>query len=110
MNGRIEQFAPELEKIIAMSEPIQELAEGFGGPQGPAEGPLWWKGGRYLLFSDIHNNKRMKYVPGQSVSVFPEPTNRANRLTRDLQGRPIACEHDSRPVARQELRGSPNPR
>ena len=38
---RIEQFAPELEKIIAPSEPIQDLAEGFGGTQGPAEGPLW---------------------------------------------------------------------
>ena len=106
MNGRIEQIAPELEKIIAKSEPIQELAEGFGGPQGPAEGPLWWKEGRYLLFSDIHNNRRMKYVPGGGVSVFLEPTNRANGLTRDLQGRLIACEHDSRRVTRLELDGS----
>ena len=40
---KIEQLAPELEKIIATSEPIQHLADGFGGPQGPAEGPLWWK-------------------------------------------------------------------
>ena len=37
---RIEAFAPGLEKIISPSEPIQELAEGFGGPLGPAEGPL----------------------------------------------------------------------
>jgi gluconolactonase len=64
---RIEQFAPELEKVIAPSEPIQDLAEGFGGTQGPAEEPVWWREGRYLLFSDIHNNKRMKYVPGQGV-------------------------------------------
>ena len=103
---RIEQLAPELEKIISSSEPIKELAEGFGGPQGPAEGPLWWKEGRHLLFSDIHNNKRMKYVPGQGVSVFQEPTNRANGLTRDLQGRLLACEHDTRRVTRQELDGS----
>ncbi len=103
---RIEQLAPELDKIISSSEPIQELADGFGGPQGPAEGPLWWKEGRYLLFSDIHNNKRMKYVPGQGVSVFQEPTNRANGLTRDLQGRLLACEHDTRRVTRQELDGS----
>ena len=40
---RIEQLAPELEKIISLSEPIQDLADGFGGPQGPAEGPVWWK-------------------------------------------------------------------
>src|SRR5438552_3068607 len=103
---RIEQLAPELEKIISTSEPIQELADGFGGAQGPAEGPLWWKEGGYLLFSDIHNNRRMKYTPGQGVSVFQEPTNRANGLTRDLQGRLLACEHDSRRVTRQELDGS----
>ena len=60
----IEQFAAELENIISLSEPIQMLADGFG-PQGPAEGPVWWKEGGYLLFSDIHNNRRMKYTPGQ---------------------------------------------
>jgi gluconolactonase len=103
---RIESFAPELEKIISPSASIQELADGFGGAQGPAEGPVWWKEGRYLLFSDIHNDKRMKYGPGQGVSVFQEPTNRANGLTRDLQGRLLACEHDSRRVTRQELDGS----
>jgi gluconolactonase len=102
----IEQLAPELEQIISPSEPIQMLAEGFGGTMGPAEGPLWWTEGGYLLFSDIHHNKRMKYTPGQGVTVFQEPTNRANGLTRDLQGRLIACEHDSRRVTRQELDGS----
>src|SRR3977135_4153672 len=103
---KIEQFSPELDKIIATSEPIQELASGFGGDLGPAEGPVWGKEGGYLLFSDIHNNRRMKYTPGQGVSVFKEPTNRANGLTRDLQGRLLAAEHDSRRVTRQEADGS----
>ena len=103
---RIEQWDPALEKIIAASEPIVDLADGFGGSHGPAEGPLWWKEGGYLLFSDIHNDKRMKYLPGTGVSLFQEPTNRANGLTRDLQGRLLACEHDSRRVTRQELDGS----
>jgi gluconolactonase len=103
---RIEQLAPELEKIISASEPIQDLADGFGGPLGPAEGPVWWKESGYLLFSDIHNNKRMKYEPGKGVSLVLEPTNRANGLTRDLQGRLLACEHDSRRVTRQEKDGS----
>jgi gluconolactonase len=102
----IEQVAPELDKIISVNEPIQVLADGFGGPQGPAEGPLWWQEGNYLLFSDIHNNRRMKYVPGQGVSLVQEPTNRANGLTRDMQGRLLACEHDSRRVTRQEHDGS----
>jgi len=103
LSPRIEQFAPELEQIVSTSEPIEYLADGYGGAQGPAEGPLWWKEGGYLLFSDIHNNRRMKYQPGAGVSLFQEPTNRANGLTRDLQGRLIACEHDSRRVTRQEL-------
>ena len=102
----IEQFAPELSKIIATDAPIQHLAEGFGGDQGPAEGPLWWSDGGYLLFSDIHNNKRMKHTPGGDTVVFQEPTNRANGLTRDLQGRLVSAEHDSRRVARQEADGS----
>jgi len=103
---RIEQLAPELDKIISVNEPIKDLADGFGGPLGPAEGPLWWKESGYLLFSDIHNNKRMKFTPGKGVSVDFEPTNRANGLTRDLQGRLLACEHDTRRVTRRELDGS----
>src|SRR5436190_7149715 len=103
---RIEQLAPELEKIVSPSEPIQDLADGFGGALGPAEGPLWWKEGGYLLFSDIHNNRRMKHEPGKGVSLVLEPTNRANGLTRDLQGRLLACEHDTRRVTRLELDGS----
>ena len=43
---QIEQLAPELEKIISTSEPIQELADGFGGAQGPAEGPALVEGRR----------------------------------------------------------------
>src|SRR6266568_5139171 len=106
LTPRIEQLAPELEKIISASEPIQHLADGLGGAQGPAEGPLWWEDGGYLLFSDIHNNRRIKYQPGSGVSLFLEPTNRANGLTRDLQGRLVACEHDSRRVTRQDPDGS----
>jgi hypothetical protein len=106
LSPRIEQFAPELEQIVSTSEPIEYLADGYGGAQGPAEGPLWWKEGGYLLFSDIHNNRRMKYQPGAGVSLFQEPTNRAKGLTRDLQGRLIACEHDTRRVTRLELDGS----
>ena len=103
---RIEQLDPALENIIATAQPVQELATGFGGDLGPTEGPVWIKEGGYLLFSDIHNNRRIKYVPGQGTSVFLEPTNRANGLTRDMQGRLVAAEHDTRRVTRRELDGS----
>jgi gluconolactonase len=103
---KIETSAPELERIVSVSEPIRGLADGFGGPLGSAEGPLWWNEGGYLLFTDIHNSRIMKYTPGQGVAVFREPSNRANGLTRDLQGRLIACEHETRRVTRRELDGS----
>ena len=102
----IEQNAPELERIVSAGQNIEKLGEGYGGGEGPAEGPLWWKEGSYLLFSDIHNNRRMKWAQGQGVTLFQEPTNRANGLTRDLQGRLLAAEHDSRRVTRQEPDGS----
>jgi hypothetical protein len=44
LTPRIEQLVPELEKIISTSEPIEHLADGFGGAQGPAEGPLLYRG------------------------------------------------------------------
>jgi gluconolactonase len=103
---RIERLDPALDRIISVSEPIHHLAEGFGGAHGPAEGPLWWKESGHLLFSDIHNDKRMKFTPGAGATLFSEPTNRANGLTRDLQGRLVACEHDSRRVTRLEHDGS----
>src|SRR5947199_5765112 len=48
----------------------------------------------------------MKYEPGTGVSLLLAPPNRANGLTRDPQGRLLACEHDSRRVTRLELDGS----
>src|SRR6266540_813847 len=103
---RIEQLDPALDKIVDKAEPIKELATGYGGDMGPAEGPLWWKEGGYLLFNDIHTSRRLKYTPGSGVTVDLQPTNRANGLTRDLQGRLISCEHDTRRVTRRELDGS----
>jgi gluconolactonase len=103
---RIEQLDPALDAIIDKSQTIQELASGYGGDLGPAEGPVWWKEGGYLLFNDIHNSRRLKFTPGKGVTVDLEPTNRANGLTRDLQGRLLSCEHDTRRVTRRELDGS----
>jgi sugar lactone lactonase YvrE len=101
---RIERLDPSLDAIIDTSQPIRELASGLGGELGPAEGPVWWKEGGYLLFSDIGNNRRMKYTPGQGVTVFKEKTNQANGLTRDLQGTGTRRQHHG---DRQQLPGPP---
>ena len=102
----ITKLQPELDRIVSTDQAIEELGNGFGGTGGPAAGPLWWKEGGYLLFSDIHNNRRMKWAPGSEVTTFLEPTNQANGLTRDLAGRLLACEHASRRVTRTEPDGS----
>ena len=102
----IEKLAPEMDGIVSAGQDVEELGTGFGGDLGVSEGPVWCKEGGYLLFSDIHANRRMKWAPGEGVSIFKEPTDRANGLTRDLQGRLVAAEHDSRRVTRLEHDGS----
>lgn len=102
----IEQHAPGLKRLVDLDQEIEELATGFGGERGPAEGPVWWQEGGYLLFSDIGNNRRMKWEPGKGVTLVQQPTNEANGLTRDRQGRLVACEHLARRVTRQDPDGS----
>jgi gluconolactonase len=72
-----------------------------------AEGPVWFAAGRYLLFSDIPNNRIMRYDDTDgSVSVFRQPSNNTNGNTVDHQGRLISCEHLGRRVTRTEHDGS----
>ena len=101
----IEQVSPDLERIVSTNQQIFELAAGFGNDNGPAEGPLWWHEDEYLLFSDIGNNRRMKWAAEEGVTLVLEPTNFANGLTRDVQGRLIACDRTPR-VVRTEPDGS----
>ena len=104
---RIEQMDAALSNIIATNEPIRQLATGFGGDIGPAEGPLWMAEQRHLLFNDIHTARRMRYTPGQNgATVAMEKTNEANGITRDLQGRILSAEHLTRRVTRYEPDGS----
>jgi gluconolactonase len=100
----IERFDPALDQIIDTSEPIVDIATNLGGIAN-VEGPLWWKEGGYLLFRGT-DLKRWKYVPGQGLSVFKENTNAANGITRDPQGRLVACEAAARRIAREEHDGS----
>ena len=72
-----------------------------------AEGPVWFGDGRFLLFSDIPNNRILRWTEETGeVSVFRSPSNYANGNTRDRQGRLITCEHDSRRVIRTEPDGT----
>jgi gluconolactonase len=72
-----------------------------------SEGPAWNAQGRYLLWSDIPNNRQMRWLEDDGhVSVFRTPSNNSNGNTFDFQGRQISCEHLTRRVVRYELDGS----
>ncbi len=72
-----------------------------------SEGPAWFGGGRYLVWSDIPNNRMMRYDETDgSVSVFRNPSNNSNGNSVDGQGRLVSCEHLLRRVTRTEHNGS----
>jgi gluconolactonase len=102
----IEILADAMKRIVSAQQDAEELGSGFGGRNGPTEGPVWIKEGGYLLFSDIHGSRRMKWAPGEGISVDQDGTANANGMTRDRQGRLIACHHFSRCVDRLEADGS----
>src|SRR5262245_59541192 len=72
-----------------------------------AEGPAYFPAGKYLVWSDIPNNRLMRYDETDgSVSVFIQPTGHQNGHTVDREGRLLACEHSGRRVSRVEVDGS----
>ena len=94
---------PSFERYRVMHAAIERLAHGLRW----AEGPVWFGDGRYLLWSDIPNDRIMKWEEETgAVSVFRKPSFFANGNTRDRQGRLITCEHGGRRVTRTEYDGS----
>lgn len=69
------------------------------------EGPQWYGDGQYLLFSDIPENRILRWIEGVGVSVYRQPAGFSNGRARDLQGRTITCEHGMRRVTRTEHDG-----
>ena len=99
---RIEVFDDRFLPLRLLSGTVEQLATGFYW----AEGPVWFGDGRYLLFSDIPNNRILRWDDcSGALSDFRKPSNHANGLARDRQGRLLACEHGSRRVTRTEYDG-----
>ena len=66
-----------------------------------AEGPAWFAAGRYLVWSDIPNDRMLRWDETDgSVSVFRQPSMNSNGHTVDREGRLVSCEHRSRSVSR----------
>ncbi len=71
-----------------------------------AEGPAWFASGRYLVWSDIPNNRMLRFDDTDgSVSTFRQPSHNANGNTVDREGRLVTCEHLARRVTRTEHNG-----
>ncbi|TWB46705.1 gluconolactonase [Rhizobium sp. ERR 922] len=93
---------PAFGKFVLGNAPVKQIATGFDW----VEGPVWFGDLNCLLFSDIPNNRIMRWIPGLGTSIFREPSNFSNGHTRDRQGRLVSCEHGGRRVTRTEYDGS----
>jgi gluconolactonase len=91
-----------MDRIVSQGRDIEELGRGYS----IAEGPLWDSNEGCLLFSDIRNNRTMRWTAQDGISVSREATNEANGLTWDPQGRLVICEGGARRMTRLESDGT----
>jgi gluconolactonase len=99
----VEILDPSFGKYRLSLASLERLATGMRW----SEGPAWFGAGRYLLWSDIPNNRIMRWQEETGgVSVFRQPSNNANGNTRDRQGRLVTCEHDTRRLTCTEFDGT----
>src|SRR5882757_4432878 len=96
-------FGPNGFPAFAGTMAVERVATGFRW----AEGPVYFAAGRYVLFSDIPNNRIMRFSEDDGhLSVYRQPSMNSNGNTIDREGRLITCEHSGRRVTRTELDGS----
>jgi gluconolactonase len=102
-DAAIEILDPSFANYRIFSAAVERLATGFRW----AEGPVWFGDARCLLWSDIPNNRIMRFDEETGgVTVFRKPSDFANGNTRDREGRLVTCEHGGRRVTRTEYDGA----
>jgi gluconolactonase len=93
---------PRFQRYILFNTPIQRLHTGSLW----AEGPAWNGVGRYVVWSDIPNDRQLRYIEDDArVTTFRNPAGNSNGNTFDFAGRQLSCEHAGRRVARYEADG-----
>jgi gluconolactonase len=108
--GSIEVVDPAFDDLVSKEAELEKLADGFAW----TEGPVWVKKGGYLLFSDIPNNRVVKWQEGKGTSTFLRPSGYlgkrtdfaepgSNGLLIDHEGRLILMEHGNHCVGRLKL-------
>jgi gluconolactonase len=99
----IKVLDPRFQKYVLGNAAIERIAGGCRF----TEGPVWFGDGRYLLWSDIPNDRLLKWEEETgAVSVFRRPSHYANGNTRDRQGRLLTCEMDAQRLTRTEYDGT----
>ena len=114
-------FGPNAPPNVYFTDPdvitIDPMFNGLRQPNAPiqrlwtgalwSEGPAWSSQGRYLVWSDIPNNRQLRWLEDDGrVTVFRMPSNNSNGNTFDFQGRQLSCEHLTRRVVRYDNDGS----
>ncbi|PYE26490.1 gluconolactonase [Rhizobium sp. PP-CC-3A-592] len=97
-----EAVDPVFSTYVLGNAPVKQLATGFDW----VEGPVWFGDLNCLLFSDIPNDRILRWSPDGGLSTFRAPSNFSNGQTRDRQGRLVTCEHGTRRVTRTEYDGT----
>jgi len=110
----ITSLDPRFDQLVPKDAKLEKIADGFTW----VEGPVWHKGGKYLLFSDIPANAVYKWKAGEGTSVFLQSSGYSgvtpfagrepgsNGITFDAQGRLVLCRHGDRQIGRLESNGS----
>jgi gluconolactonase len=110
----IVRLDPRLDQIVPTNAELEKVADGFTW----AEGPVWNRSGNYLLFSDVPNNRIVKWKAGERASVFLQRSGYSgsqpftgrepgsNGLTYDKEGRLVFCQHGDRRISRLEKNGT----
>ncbi len=103
LSSEFEIIDPRFRKLAFGNVHVEKLWTGCRW----AEGPAWFAAGRYLVWSDIPNDRMLRWDETDgSVSVFRQPAMNTNGHTVDLQGRLVSCEHRGRCISRTEHDGS----
>jgi gluconolactonase len=93
---------PRFRSVVGGTAELEQLATGFMF----TEGPLWHPREKFLLFTDMPGNIIRRWTRSEGVTPFRQPSNMANGLTYDREGRLLTCEHSTSRVTRTEADGS----
>jgi gluconolactonase len=101
-SDELEVHDPRFRTLVQLNAPLQKLTDDCLW----AEGPVYFPATDLLIWSDIPNNRMLRWAPGMGVGVYRSNSNYSNGNTRDREGRLLSCEHGGRQVTRTEHDGS----